>query len=101
MGIQAELGCLWVRNTYNYTKDEIVSQVQQYVDGMTDEHIDLTFGGDMRDLRVSFAKIGRLLGYEPKISVMDGICEVRDVLTSGVIRCPMDDQYRNAQLIIQ
>jgi len=86
MGIQAELGCLWVRNTYNYTKGEIVALVQQYVDGTTVEHKDLTFGGDMRDLRVSFAKIRRVLGYEPRISVMDGICEIRDVLTSGVIR---------------
>jgi nucleoside-diphosphate-sugar epimerase len=85
----------------NYTKDEIVALVQQYVDGTTVEHKDLTFGGDMRDLRVSFAKIRRVLGYEPRISVVDGICEVRDVLTSGVIRCPMDDRYRNAQLIIQ
>jgi hypothetical protein len=42
MGIQAESGCLWVRNTYNYTKDEIVALVQQYVDGTTVEHKDLT-----------------------------------------------------------
>ncbi len=57
----------------NYTKDEIVALVQQYVDGTTIEHKDLTFGGDMRDLRVSFAKIRRVLGYEPRISVVDGI----------------------------
>ena len=85
----------------NYTKDEIVALIQRYVEGTTVEYKDLTFGGDMRDIRVSFAKIRRVLGYEPRLSVEDGIREVSEVLTSGVIKDALDSQYRNAQFIVQ
>lgn len=85
----------------NYTKDEIVTLVQSHVEGTKVEYKDLTFGGDMRDIRVSFAKIRRVLGYEPRLSVEDGICEVRDVLMTGVIKDALDSQYRNAQFIVQ
>ncbi len=85
----------------NYTKDEIVALVQRYVEGTQIEYKDLTFGGDMRDIRVSFARIRRVLGFQPRLSVEDGIREVRDVLVSGVIKDALDSQYRNAQFIVQ
>lgn len=85
----------------NYTKDEIVELVRQHVEGTIVEYKDLTFGGDMRDIRVSFAKIRSILGYQPKISIPDGIREVRDALTNRVIMDALDSRYRNAQFIIQ
>ncbi|NJP07248.1 MAG: NAD(P)-dependent oxidoreductase [Chloroflexaceae bacterium] len=85
----------------NYTKDEIISLVQQRVMGTEIEYKDLSFGGDMRDIRVSFAKIRRVLDFVPQISVDQGICEVRDALSLGVIRDPTDARYRNAQFIVQ
>jgi nucleoside-diphosphate-sugar epimerase len=85
----------------NYTKDEIVTLVQRYVAGTRVEHKDLTFGGDMRDIRVSFAKIRHVLGYTPRLTVEDGVREVRDVLEAGVIKDAFDSQYRNAQFIVQ
>lgn len=85
----------------NYTKDEIVALVQRYVEGTKVEYKDLTFGGDMRDIRVSFAKIRRVLGYEPRLSVEDGVREVVEVLSTGVIKDALDSQYRNAQFIVQ
>jgi nucleoside-diphosphate-sugar epimerase len=85
----------------NYTKDEIVAMVQRHIEGTRVEYKDLTFGGDMRDIRVSFAKIRQALGYEPRLSVEDGVREVRDVLVSGVIKDALDSQYRNAQFIVQ
>lgn len=85
----------------NYTKDEIVALVQRHVEGTRVEYKDLTFGGDMRDIRVSFAKIARVLGFHPRLSVEDGIREVRDVLANGVIKDALDSQYRNAQFIVQ
>jgi len=88
-------------DTGNYTKDEIVALVQKHIEGLKVTYKDLSFGGDMRDIRVSFAKIHRELGFEPKISVEEGIVEVRDVLLSGVIKAPLDDRYRNAQFIVQ
>ncbi|MDW8403151.1 NAD(P)-dependent oxidoreductase [Chloroflexus sp.] len=85
----------------NYTKDEIVALVQRYVEGTVVEYKDLTFGGDMRDIRVSFAKIRQRLGFRPRISVEQGIREVADVLLNGVIKDALNSQYRNAQFIVQ
>lgn len=85
----------------NYTKDEIVELVRQHVAGTEVEYKDLTFGGDMRDIRVSFAKIRQILGFQPRISIIQGICEIRDALTDGLIKEPLDNRYRNAQFIVQ
>ena len=85
----------------NYTKDEIVALVKKHVDGLKITYKDLSFGGDMRDITVSFAKIRRELGFEPAISVEDGIVEVRDALHLGLIKDATDSRYRNAQFIVQ
>jgi len=85
----------------NYTKDEIVELVRRHVDGTQVEYKDLTFGRDMRDIRVSFAKIRQVLGYEPKISLEEGIREVRDAIINGLIKKPLDSRYRNAEFIVQ
>lgn len=85
----------------NWTKEEIVALVQRYVDGTRVEHKDLSFGGDMRDVRVSFRKIRETLGFRAEVTVEEGIREVRDALTSGLIRDPFDLRYRNAQFIVQ
>jgi nucleoside-diphosphate-sugar epimerase len=84
----------------NYTKDEIVALVQKHVPGTQVERKNLSFGGDMRDLRVSFAKVRQALGYVPRISVEEGICEVRDVISNGVIRDPLGEHHRNATFIV-
>ena len=84
----------------NYTKDEIVALVQRHVEGLKIRHKDLSFGGDMRDLTVSFAKIKRELGFEPRITVEQGIVEVRDALQI-VIKDATDSRYRNSQFIVQ
>jgi nucleoside-diphosphate-sugar epimerase len=85
----------------NYTKDEIVALVKKHVEGLKITHKDLSFGGDMRDIVVSFAKIERELGFDPAIGVEDGIVEVRDALRLGLIKDATDSRYRNAQFIVQ
>jgi hypothetical protein len=65
------------------------------------EYKDLTFGGDMRDISVSFAKIKRELGYEATLDIDDGVRELLFALKSGLIRNPLDERYRNAQFIVQ
>ncbi len=85
----------------NYTKDDIVSLVKKHVDGLKVTHKDLSFGGDMRDITVSFRKIRERLGFVPRISVEEGIIEVRDALAWGLIKDPGDSRYRNAQFIVQ
>ena len=47
----------------NYTKDQIVALVLKRMPETTVEYKNLTFGGDMRDITVSFGKIKRELGF--------------------------------------
>ena len=85
----------------NYTKDEIVGLVLKRWPETVVEYKDLTFGGDMRDITVSFEKIRRVLDYDTTLTVDDGVREVLNALKSGVIRNPFDEKYRNAQFIVQ
>ncbi len=85
----------------NYSKDEIVNLVLKRMPETVVEYKDLTFGGDMRDITVSFEKIKRVLGFDTTLTVDDGIRELLFALKSGLIRNPHDERYRNAQFIVQ
>ena len=85
----------------NYTKDQIVGLVLKRIPETVVDYKDLTFGGDMRDITVSFAKIHHDLGFGTELDVDDGIRELLFALKSGVIRNPLDERYRNAQFIVQ
>jgi nucleoside-diphosphate-sugar epimerase len=85
----------------NYSKDDIVQLVLKRMPETVVEYKDLTFGGDMRDITVSFEKIKRVLGFDTTLTVDDGVREVLHALKTGLIRNPTDDRYRNAQFIVQ
>jgi dTDP-D-glucose 4,6-dehydratase len=84
----------------NYRKDEIVQFVLKRLPETTVRYKDLTFGGDMRDISVSFAKIRRELGFKTEFDVDDGVREVLHALQQGLIKNPHDDRFRNAQFIV-
>ena len=65
------------------------------------EYKDLTFGGDMRDITVSFAKIKKVLGFYTSLNVDDGVRDLLFALKAGIIRNPTDEKYRNARFIVQ
>lgn len=85
----------------NYTKDQIVNLVLKRMPETVVEYRDMTFGGDMRDISVSFAKIQQELGFKTTLDVDDGIRELLFALKTGLIRNPLDQRYRNAQFIVQ
>lgn len=85
----------------NYSKNDIVGFVLKRMPETIVEYKDLTFGGDMRDVTVSFEKVRRVLGFETALNVDDGVREVLFALKSGLIKDPTDDRYRNAQFIVQ
>jgi nucleoside-diphosphate-sugar epimerase len=85
----------------NYSKDDIVQLVLKRMPETVVEYKDLTFGGDMRDITVSFEKIKQVLGFDTTLDVDDGVREVLFALKSGLIRNPTDDRYRNAQFIVK
>ncbi len=85
----------------NYTKDEIVGFVIKRLPETFVHYKDLTFGGDMRDIRVSFEKVRRDLGFQARFTVDDGVREVLHALQTGLVRNPQDERYRNATFIVQ
>jgi nucleoside-diphosphate-sugar epimerase len=85
----------------NKTKDEIVTAVSQVVPNVVVRYKDLSFGGDMRDIRVSFEKVKRVLDYHPQITVEQGVKEVYDTIQQGIIKEPLSTKYRNATFIVQ
>jgi len=85
----------------NYSKDDIVRLILKRMPQTIVEYKDLTFGGDMRDITVSFAKIKNALGFDTALDVDDGIRELLFALKTGIIQNPTDAHYRNAQFIVQ
>lgn len=85
----------------NYTKDELVALILKRLPETVVTYKDMTFGGDMRDIRVSFDKISEALGFETRLTAEDGIREVLYALRNDVIRLPQDQRYRNAWFIVQ
>ena len=85
----------------NYTKSEIVNLILKRMPETIVEYKDMSFGGDMRDITVSFEKIKRVLGFETTLDVDDGVREVLFALKTGLIRNPTEDRYRNAQFIVK
>lgn len=85
----------------NHTKTRIVELVTSAVPGVEVEHRHLTFGGDMRDVAVSSAKIADRLGFTAERTVEWGIAEVRDAITSGLIKEPASPRYRNHSFSVQ
>jgi nucleoside-diphosphate-sugar epimerase len=51
---------------------------------------------DLRDYYVNFDKIAKELGFKAKVSIKEGIEEIREALLKGVFPDPYDVIYRNA-----
>jgi nucleoside-diphosphate-sugar epimerase len=85
----------------NLTKDEVVMLILKRLPETNVVYKDLTFGGDLRDLSVSFEKIKRKLGFKTQLTVDDGVREVLHALRYGIIRDPNNQRYRNAQFIVK
>ena len=85
----------------NFTKDQIVGFVLKRLPDTAITYKDMTFGGDMRDITVSYEKIQRELGFQSQLTPDDGVREVLNAIRSGLISNPYDIHYRNAHFIVQ
>jgi nucleoside-diphosphate-sugar epimerase len=85
----------------NFTKDQIVEMVLKRMPETVVTYKDMTFGGDMRDISVSYLKIQRELGFQTRLTPDDGIREVLHAIRAGLISNPQDQRFRNAQFIVQ
>jgi nucleoside-diphosphate-sugar epimerase len=85
----------------NLTKDQVVALILKRLPETEVRYKDITFGGDMRDLSVSFDKVYRELGFQAQKTVDDGIREVLTAIQQGIITDPASRNYRNARFIVQ
>jgi nucleoside-diphosphate-sugar epimerase len=98
--IRGEIYNLGSRNG-NCTKDEIVALIIKRLPETVVHYKDMTFGGDMRDISVSFQKVHDRLGFEAQRTIDDGIREVLHALRDGILSNPQDSRFRNAHFIVQ
>ena len=79
----------------NFTIGEVAEKVVARIPGATVEYA--KNGGDSRSYRVSFDRIGSLLGFRGQRTVDDAIEEVGSLLASGEIADFTSDQFHNAK----
>jgi len=81
-------------NDENYRKMDIVDIIARYVPQARIEFKGT--GNDMRDYKVSFDKIKRVLGFSTRRNIEDGIKEVLKVINDGIITDFDNREYYNA-----
>ncbi|MDD4979795.1 MAG: SDR family oxidoreductase [Candidatus Omnitrophica bacterium] len=80
-------------NEENYQKIQIAQIVKTF---MPETKIELVKSGyDLRDYKVDFSKLRRLLNIRKEFTVVDGVKEVLNLLKSGLINNPEDKKYYN------
>ncbi|MBN1230594.1 MAG: NAD(P)-dependent oxidoreductase [Anaerolineales bacterium] len=85
----------------NYTKKEIIDLILRRLPTTNVRYKDQTFGGNLRDIIVSFEKIETELGFKPTLTLEDGIREVLNALRNGMVHDPQDTRSRNAFFVVQ
>jgi nucleoside-diphosphate-sugar epimerase len=79
----------------NYTIDDIAKIVQSVIPSASIESVG--DDADRRSYRVSFEKIKKVLGFQAKHSVEEGVKEVAELIKSGKIKNYRDDVYYNVK----
>ena len=79
----------------NFTIGQIADKVALHVPGVSVEH--RPSGDDARSYRVSFERIRKNLGFQPKRTVDDAIEEVLGLLSSGEVADFTEDRFHNAR----
>ena len=81
----------------NYT----IAQVAELVQSLIPQASVMRRGEDTdrRDYHVSFAKIRRELGFEPRYSIEDGVREIQAAIMAGHIKDFQDKRYNNYQTL--
>jgi nucleoside-diphosphate-sugar epimerase len=102
LGLRAEKSAVYNLGSDdgNHSKDDIIGLITRRLPETSISYKDMTFGGDMRDIAVSFEKIKTELGFSARLTVEDGVREVLNALKSGLIRDPQNVHYRNSFFIV-
>ncbi|MDD5006814.1 MAG: SDR family oxidoreductase [Syntrophorhabdaceae bacterium] len=82
-------------NGENYQKIKIANIVKQFVPDLKIDVVEK--GTDLRDYQVDFTKLERYLGLKNQFTVEDGVKDVVDMLSLGIIEDPDADIYYNTK----
>lgn len=55
---------------------------------------------DIRNYKVSFAKIHKLLGFKPRRSIIDGMLEIKEAIENGIVNNYKDLKYSNYKTLL-
>jgi nucleoside-diphosphate-sugar epimerase len=83
----------------NYTIDDLGDQIQKLIPEAN--VIKESNDADKRDYRVSFRKIRRELGFEPRYSLEDGILEIQAAIEAGAITDIGHSKYNNYRTLVE
>ena len=84
-------------NKFNLSKEQVVALIKKHTPFEV-EYKNLSFGGDMRDITVSFDKIEEL--FKPNYTVEAGIAQIKMAIEHRIVSDPFNDRYRNAKFIV-
>lgn len=80
----------------NYTLSDVAATIQRVVPEVRVEHIE---NPDRRNYRVSFDKIRDRLAFHSKVTLEEGVADLRAALTSGRIADYTDAAYHNQRFL--
>ena len=83
-----------------YTRGEIIEMIRPYIPDIEVEYTGRPLDGE-QDLGTSFEKLDPISGYRASISVPEGIQEVHEAITSGLIGEPFSSKYRSRSFSLQ
>ena len=81
----------------NYTLKQVGEIIQRMVPSA--ELLDLGTNADRRNYRVDFRKVRRILGYQPKWKLEEGIAQVIEAIRSGRVTDYTLSKYSNVKLL--
>ena len=77
----------------NYTKQMLVDEIKKQIPTAQIKYV--RKDEDPRDYRANFDKIKKVLGFSVSKAVPDGIREVKDIVSMGIIQDPDNQRYYN------
>lgn len=86
-------------NAQNYTLEQAGRIIAEQVEGA--EVVEMGTSEDRRNYRVDFSKIQRVLGFEPKWTLAEGVAQVKEALLSGRVEDYQSSKYSNVKSLME
>ncbi len=81
----------------NYQKKEIVELIKKHIPSVAIKILEDDKDG--RDYKVSFEKIKKALGFKAKLTLGQGIIEIKETIEKGIVSSPFSLNYSNQRFL--